>query len=82
MKREKPQDKYPRQAEYTGHKVYDVFHPDHGGCTVIARNSYGAIVTAASVWGERWQRYGFYAYCETAEQKREASKHGKRNAAD
>ena len=54
----------PKQADYTGHVVWTVTHPNHGSVDVKARDKAGAIVTAAAVWGERWQKYSFYAYCE------------------
>ena len=66
----------PRQADYTGHTLWNVTHPNHGSVDVKARDMPGAIVTAASVWGERWQRYGFYAFCDVTRIKREA-KNGK-----
>lgn len=61
---------YPRQDDYTGHRVFSVSHPDHGGITVKARDEAGAIVTAARVWGVKWQAYAFYAYCVVNEVER------------
>lgn len=60
---------YPRQDDYTGHRVFSVHHPDYGDITVNARDKIGAIVTASRVWGVRWQMYTFYAYCVVNEVK-------------
>lgn len=60
---------YPRQDDYTGHRVFSVSHPDYGDITVMARDKIGAIVTASQVWGLRWKMYTFYAYCVVNEVK-------------
>lgn len=60
---------YPRQDDYTGHRVFSVSHPDYGCITVRARDKIGAIVTASRVLGVRWQMYTFYAYCVVNEVK-------------
>lgn len=57
-------EKMPRQAEYTGHSVWMVTHPTFGAVDVLARDMAGAIITASTVWGQRWQKYEFYAYCD------------------
>lgn len=61
---------YPRQDGYTGHRVFSVSHSDYGDITIRAREKNGAIVTAARVWGVKWQAYAFYAYCVVNEVKR------------
>lgn len=53
----------PRFPDYTGSKLFRVKHPDHGEIEVVAPSVPAAIVTAASVWGRRWQKYEFYADC-------------------
>lgn len=65
----KQQTNYPRQDDYTGHRVFSVSHPDYGCITVTARDKIGAVVTASRVWGVRWQMYTFYAYCVVNEAK-------------
>lgn len=81
-KKETAADKYPRQLDYTGSKLYSVRHPSHGETKVRARNYAGAIVTAAAVWGERWQRYAFYAFCEVVEHKATTKSSGAKKRAD
>ena len=63
-------NKYPRQPEYTGNKMFSVSHHSHGTVDVYAKTRAGAIVTAAAVWGERWQSYKFYAWCDVTEHKK------------
>ena len=51
--------------KYEGAKRFDVTHPAHyGSVTVAAPDKEAAIVAAANFWGERWQDYNFYAWCE------------------
>lgn len=61
--------KMPRQQDYTGHSCWTVTHPTFGAVDVLARDKAGAIVTAATVWGQRWQKYEFYAFCEVIRRK-------------
>ncbi len=61
---------YPRQDDYTGHRLLSVSHPDYGSITVKVRDKNGAIVTAARVWGVKWKEYSYYAYCVVNEVKR------------
>lgn len=56
----------PRFEGYTGRKLWLVKHPDYAAIEVLAPSMQAAIVTAAAVWGRRWQDYDFYAYCETS----------------
>ena len=65
----KQKTNYPRQDDYTGHRVFSVSHPDYGCITVTAIDKIGAITTASRVWGVRWQMYTFYAYCDVNEVK-------------
>lgn len=54
----------PRYKDYTGNLAWKVKNPDCGEVTVIAPSMPAAIVTAASVWDKRWQKYDFYSNCE------------------
>ena len=53
-----------RFEDYRGKKRYEVKHPEHKDALVAAAPDFrSAIVAAAARWGEKWTRYGFYAYC-------------------
>lgn len=53
---------------YTGRKRFEVEHPAHRRRIIVAApNADSAIVAAAARWGERWQKYSFYAYCRVNE---------------
>lgn len=73
-------EKLPSLPEYTGTKVYSVAHHAHGAVKVRARSYAEAVITAAMVWGQRWQDYAFYAFCDVTEHKK--PKKAKRSAAD
>lgn len=50
---------------YTGRLAWTVSHPRHKKpLTVLAPKEEAALVAAAEYWGERWQSYSFYPYCE------------------
>lgn len=53
----------PRFKDYTGNRAWKVKNQDYGEVTVHAPSMQAAIATAASVWGQRWQEYDFYANC-------------------
>ena len=59
----KHRDRYPRFDGYPGGKVWNVCHPDHGTCMVVAPSIPAAIVVAARVWGQTWTEYEFYSSC-------------------
>lgn len=65
---------YPRQDYYTGNRMFSVSHPEYGSITVKARDNAGAIVTAVSVFGVKWQKYSFYAYFDVHEIKKNKSR--------
>ncbi len=55
--------RFPRFDGYTGGKCWNVVHPDHGCCMVVAPSIPAAIVVAARVWKRTWTEYGFYSEC-------------------
>lgn len=51
--------------DYQGKKRWSVRHPQHRKpVTVTAPTAAAAMVTAANLWGDRWQSVEFYAYAE------------------
>lgn len=52
-------------GSYEGVKRFIVKHPGHfGELRVAAPDEASAIAAAGDRWGERWQDYSFYAYCD------------------
>ena len=53
---------------YRGRSRFTVSHPDYDTpLTVAAPDEISAIVAAAELWGVRWQRFSFYAYCDVSD---------------
>lgn len=49
---------------YKGDKRWRVNAPSRAGITVAAPDEASAIAAAANYWGEVWQEYDFYAFCD------------------
>lgn len=70
MKKQAEEKKTERAADccfegYDGRNKWTVRHPKHKKTLVVmAKDEACAIVAAAQYWGERWQAYSFYPYCE------------------
>ena len=63
MATKEERQKMARFEDYKGYKAWRVEHPNFGHADVLAPCEAAAIVTAAKKWGQRWQKYAFYPYC-------------------
>lgn len=50
--------------DYGGKKRWYVKHPKYQQIIVAAPDDVSTMVAAAECWGERWQSYSFYPYCD------------------
>lgn len=52
-----------RAEGYDGPKIFDVWHVRHGALLIAAPDETAALIEAAKIWGERWQKWAFYTSC-------------------